>query len=151
MVHALHEIWRALAADGHLLDLRPLSSNPIIEVVTRGGAVAVGGVDDSEEVPDDAAADRAIRRVIDDGWFVTRKHRPFDVEHYWDSVEEMASFIETRRHKLHVHPSYRDLEKIHHDLNAGAGGMARLRCRWRAGLGVYRKAGLRPVGHPPSS
>jgi hypothetical protein len=145
MVHALREAWRILAASGILLDLRPISSNPTIEVVVQGESFQIGAIDNSAGVPDDAAAERAIRQVVEDGWFVLSNDSRFQTEHLWDSVEEVASFMETRRHKMHVHPPYADLEKIHRDLSAGAMSRARLRCRWGAVLAVYRKTILPPA------
>ena len=140
MVHALQEASRVLAASGSLLDLRPLSSKPPIEVVTPGGAVQVGVLDDSQ-TPDDAAVDRAMRQAVEIGWFVSHGgDTQFHTEHYWDTVKEMAEFIETRRTKPKVHPSYADIEKTYEDLSAKTSESVRLRCRWLGLLAVYRKA-----------
>ena len=62
-----------------------------------------------------------------------------------DDVREMASFLEGSRRMGPVTPSYADLERIHGDLNANAGGSARLRCRRRMMLAVYDKATRPPA------
>ncbi len=142
MVHALQEAWRVLAAKGTLLDLRPVSTKYPIEVATPDGEVQVGEVDGSREAPDDAAADRAIRRVVENGWFVPCREGHFDFDIYWDTVSEMASFFMegSKRMRDPVTPSYADLEKAHRGLTSGAGGRVRLRYRRPMLLAVYRKA-----------
>ena len=61
MVHALHEIWRVLAGNGTLGDLRPLSCQCPIELVTPSGVVHVGEADATGMAADDDASDRAIQ------------------------------------------------------------------------------------------
>jgi hypothetical protein len=139
MVHALEEARRVLVTSGKLLDLRPLASKPAIEVATPGGAVQVGVVDDSADVPDDTAVHRAMRQVVDRGWLVAHQEFQYHTEHYWDTVTELAAFIDTRRHKLDVHPSYAEIEKSYQGLSTGSGSSVRLRCRWQSVLAVYRK------------
>lgn len=145
MVDALQEIWRALATDGTLIDLRPVPSQCPIEVVTPGTIVQVGEVDASGMAADDKAADRAIRNAVEHGWFIPRRDTRFDFDFYWDSVHEMASFIDGSRRMKQAVPSYADLEKVHRDLSARAHGTVRLRCRRRTMLAVYSKASIDTV------
>lgn len=101
----------------------------------------MGVVDESAGIPDDEAADRAIRQVVEAGRFFPRRDSRFETEHYWDTIKEMTSFIESRRHKLNVRPSYSHVEEIYEDLGARTKGKARLRCRWRSLIAVYGRAG----------
>ena len=140
MVHALHEIWRVLATSGTLVDLRPLPSQCPIEIVTPGTIVQVGEVDASGTAADDDAADRAIGDVVGGGWFVPRRNTQFEFDFYWDSVEEMASFMDASKRMKHVIPSYANLEKDRRKLSAREQGRVRFRCRRRTMLAVYDKA-----------
>ena len=141
MVDALRETWRVLSAHGILVDLRPLPSSACpVEVVTPQEVVQVGEVDASGTVADDVAADRAVAQVVQDGRYLLRKDTRFEFEFSWDSVSEMASFMDGSRRMRHVSPSYADLEKVHREWRARAGGRVRLRY-WRTMLlAVYQKA-----------
>jgi len=140
MVDALRETWRVLAADGTLLDLRPLSSRCDIEVVTSAHAVPLGEVDATGYLADDMAADRAAHQVVEAGWFVPCRETFFGVEFYWDTVAEMKSFMEQSKRMGEVRPSYADLDKAFRELSEAASGGGRLRCRRPTMLAAYRKA-----------
>ena len=145
MVHALHGIWRVLAACGTLVDLRPLSSQCSIETVSADTVVQIGEVDGTGMVADDAAADEAIREVVDHGWFVLRRETRFDFEFYWDSVAEMSSFLKASKRMKQVVPSYAELEQVHRDLSAQHGAGVRLRCRRRTLLVAYERGTRRAL------
>src|SRR5688572_906853 len=145
MVHALQEACRTLKVDAMLIDLRPLVCNPPIEVVTSEAAVEVASIDDSSMTADSEAADRAIQSALAAGWFVLRHHRALEFEHYWDNVEQMASYLDTRRHRMVVHPSYADLNKVYANLTATANGGIRLRCRWRTMVAAYLRKTLTQI------
>ncbi len=146
MVHALHQIWRVLAGSGILVDLRPLPGQCPIELVSPGAVVQVGEVDAIGMAADDDASDRAIQNTVTQGHFVARQDTQFDFDFYWDSVQEMASFIESSRRMKHVRPSYADCEKAHVALSAGGRERVRLRCRRRTTLAVYEKANVSIAG-----
>ena len=139
MVHALHGIWQVLRADGTLVDLRPLSGPCPLEGVRSDAVVRLGEIDASGMAADDAAADRAMQEAVDAGWFVTDRRTEFDFAFYWDSIQEMASFLDESK-RMSVLPSYADLEKGYRDLGGEELGPVRLRCRRRTMLAVYRKA-----------
>ena len=141
MVDALREIWRILSAQGILVDLRPLPSSACpVEVVTPDEVVEVGEIDASGIVADDVAADRAAAQVVQDGRYLLRKDTRFEFEFSWDTVGEMASFMEESRRMKQVTPSYAALEKVHHEWRVKAGGRVRLRY-WRTMmLAVYQKS-----------
>lgn len=145
MVHALHDVWRVLDDSGTLVDLRPLPSQCPIEAVGTDRTVQMGEVDATGMAMEDAAADCAMREVVEQGWFVPRRETQFEFDFYWDSVQEMASFIEASRRMKQVVPSYAHLEEVHRLLSPREPGRVRLRCRRRTLLAVYKKAMLRPI------
>ena len=64
MVHALLEGWRVLACEGKLIDLRPVHSNPPIELMTAGSHFVPGHVIDEAGALDDMAANKAMDEVV---------------------------------------------------------------------------------------
>ena len=143
MVHALHGIWRVLAGNGTLVDLRPISCQCPIELVTPSVVVHVGEADATGMAADDDASDRAIRDIVEQGRFVLRGDTQFDFDFYWDSVQELTSFIEASTRMKHVRPSYAELEEVYRDVSAGGREGVRLRCRRRTMLKAYQKAMVR--------
>src|SRR5574341_56289 len=93
MVHALKDIWRVLAPDSLLLDLRPLSGAWPVEVVSAGGVTVTGHVDESADVADDRAADAALATVAQAGLFARERDGGFDFRWYWDSLDEAQAYI----------------------------------------------------------
>jgi hypothetical protein len=91
---------------------------------------------------DDAASDQAIQEIVAQGYFVARQDTQFDFDFYWDSVQEMASFIESSNRMKQVRPSYADLDKARYDLSDGRPETVRLRCRRRTTLAVYQKVNV---------
>ena len=142
MVHALHGIWRVLAGSGTLVDLRPLPGQCPIELVSPGAVVRVGEADATGMAADDDASDHAIQDVVTQGHFVAHRDTQFDFDFYWDSVQEMASFIGPSKRMKHVRPSYADFEKARLALSAGGRERVRLRCRRRTTLAVYQKTNV---------
>jgi hypothetical protein len=104
MVHALAECRRVLRTAGLLIDLRPFAGNWPLEVVapsaspTRStpGAWAVGRVDDSQERPDDQAANAAIAHAVRAGWFRAERTTTFEYAWYWDTLAELEAYIAER-------------------------------------------------------
>jgi hypothetical protein len=126
MVHALREAWRALAAGGILLDLRPLALSGPVEVVRESGAVVVGSVEPSAGAfADDAASDRAIASVLADGFFSELGRTDFEFAYYFDSADELRSHIETRGARRQKIPSRADLRRARRELAARPGGSLR--------------------------
>ncbi len=140
MVDALYEVRRTLASEGTLVDLRPVSGHCAIDVVTPGATLHVGEVDATGMADDDDKANRAIAKAVERRWFVPRRHRLFDFDFYWDTADEMASFMDGSRRMKQVDPPYSQLEKIRLELSGRASSSARFRCRRRTMLSVYSKA-----------
>jgi hypothetical protein len=138
MVDALKESWRVLHNDGVLLDFRPLVDAPPIEIVSRESTQGSGSVDDRAAAGDSAAADAAIRTVVESGVFRPLTNTRFETAYYWDSVEEMSEYLASRRHRMSMLPSQTHVTEVF-DKTAGESAPARLRCRWRNQLNSYTR------------
>jgi hypothetical protein len=96
MVHALNESWRVLKQGGWLIDIRPYSLSPPVEVVMDNKASIAGPIDSSAGIPDDEAADSAIKEVIRDGAYSKSEAGSFKFAYYWDTLDHMVDYIEER-------------------------------------------------------
>ena len=94
MVHALEESWRVLAPGGQLVDIRPLTSNPPLEVIFNEEISIAGQVDDSADLPDDIAANQAVTEVITRGIYLKQQEERFDYAFYWEKLEDLEAYIE---------------------------------------------------------
>jgi hypothetical protein len=95
MVHALSEIRRVLIANGTLVDLRPLAENWPIEVISARESRPAGHVSDLPHGrEDDAAANAALSKAAEDGWFRRVEEEFFPLSYYWESPREMDKYIE---------------------------------------------------------
>lgn len=94
-MHALHEIWRVLTSDGILIDLRPVSDQWPIEVVSSRNIQVTGHVLDlPASLADDEAANQAINQAAEKGWFFKEQEEFFPYYYSWDSPDEMEDYIE---------------------------------------------------------
>jgi hypothetical protein len=50
-------------------------------------------LDETEAIPIDEAADRAIQQIANEGLFARERDAAFGFLIYWDSPEEMAEFV----------------------------------------------------------
>ncbi len=135
MVDALKESRRVLSHSGTLVDYRPTVDFPPIELLQSGTAVKAGSVDDSNASSDSAAADAAIQKLVEAGAFAMNRTSRFEIAYYWDSFEEMSEYLRSRRHRMGVLPSEREVQDF---LQRTAGAtIMRLRCRWHFQLTTY--------------
>ncbi len=93
-VHALAETWRVLRVAGQLIDLRPLTSGWLVEVVGEDEATLAGRLDDTPRVGHNIASDKAVAEAVERGWFKKGSREFFQYNYYWDTVEEMREYIE---------------------------------------------------------
>ena len=93
MVHALAEVWRVLRLGGYLIDLRPIASESPVEVMTSTKVSLAGRLDPTLKIPGDRASDKAIRKVVERGWFIEEMATTFQLAYYWKNVGEMAAYI----------------------------------------------------------
>jgi hypothetical protein len=94
MGHALEEVWRIVAADGKLIDVRPLAAHWPIEVVHEGRALPVGTVDGTLRAPDDHASHQAMTTAVRKGRFRKAREAFFEFAYYWDSLEELKAYVD---------------------------------------------------------
>src|SRR5512135_2006818 len=95
MVHALEEVRRVLAADGTMVDLRPLAAGWPVEVVSRRERRRAGEVEDLDAaLQDDAAANQAMADAEAAGWYRRETEETFPFNYYWDSPEQMRDYMQ---------------------------------------------------------
>jgi len=137
MVHALLEIWRVLASQGSLIDLRPIHDNPPLAVVTAAGRHSVGYVVDETGGVDDRAADEAMAGVVRRGYFTAKMRDSFEFAAYWETLPELLDYADKRwRGKKHLPPQVLDLVRKY--INQ-SDGRARISLTNTIQLAVYQK------------
>jgi hypothetical protein len=136
MVHALKEIWRVLVPCGQLIDIRPRTSNPDVELVLDDSLLVAGQIDDSRAEADYDEADKAIATVISDELFVKQEERRFSFAYYWPTPEQMQAYIEDNWGCYSVLPS-RVVQRAR-DLSP-EGQLVRCRVREATVIASYRK------------
>lgn len=127
MVHALREIWRVLAPEGVLIDLRPLSAGWPVEVVVGQQAAVAGLVDDSPGVPLDTAANESLEQAAREGLFAREREGSFKYLWYWDTPDEMKAYLEENWAPDAILPDEVLAEARRLINKAGEGGRARVR------------------------
>ncbi len=139
MVHALNEIRRVLVPDGIILDLRPLLDRWPVEVAWHAGNREVGrAVDLQEPLSDDAAANAAMRALMDTGDLKREREELFPLFYYWDAPKEMQAYIADEWSDV-----IRVEDKVWQELGtswATANAEARVRLRMKMLITRYRKA-----------
>lgn len=141
MVDALQEVRRVLTADGVMVDLRPLAAGWPVEVVSRRERKRAGEVEDLEAaLQDDAAANEAMSAVEASGWFRREREETFPFNYYWDSPEQMRTFLDEE---------WTDFASISEDtwkkaraIWAVADGDARVRIQLKMLITRWRRLGL---------
>jgi hypothetical protein len=93
MVHALTEVWRALAPGAVLLDIRPYLPFGPLELVERERVRALGRLEEVQFDSDGAAADNAVSEVLRRGLFTLDHADSFYYSGYWDSVGELREYL----------------------------------------------------------
>jgi hypothetical protein len=136
MVHALQECWRVLVPDGQLIDMRPRTSKPDVELVFDDAIRTAGQLDDSAADSDDEAADRAIASLVSSGLLARKEERRFSFNYIWQSVAQMQAYLEgTWSAHTYVPPQ---VVARAHELSA-AGGLIHCRLRRVLMMADYRK------------
>jgi len=96
MVHALKEAWRVMAPLGIMMDIRPLSIDSPLEVISDEVREFAGIVDMSPDLKYDIAADQAIETVIKEGFFIEKQVDEFEYVYYWKTFHGMMADFEER-------------------------------------------------------
>lgn len=138
MVHALEQLWEVLKPGGHLVDMRPISYNCVLEVILTRDSRQAGIIDDSEGVPDEDAADRAIAYTVRRGLYKRLDTQKFDFSNYWDNLAEMQAYVQERWSDIAVIPedSIREARRL---LAGAAGKQTRIRVRYPVRIVTYLK------------
>jgi len=89
MVDALRRTHDVLMPDGVVIDVHPTVEPAAVEV----GGETVGHVATEDAPQRHAAADAAVRAVVDDGLFGVEHIAHFDFYTYGDSIEELRDYI----------------------------------------------------------
>ena len=92
MVHALEQAWQALRPGGLLVDLRPLSLDSPLEILSAERVERAGLVDMSADLPDDRAVDQAIEAAVRAAVFLPLVTQRFDFAYYWETFEGMRQY-----------------------------------------------------------
>jgi hypothetical protein len=137
MVHALLECWRALGREGNLIDMRPVHSNPPIEVITAASHFVPGHLCDEAEAADDVAANEAMAEVVREGYFTPQMRDAFEFASYWDSLEGLQAYADRKwRDTKQLAPEVVDSARRH---IAGTDGRYRICIRNTIRIAVYRR------------
>ena len=137
MVHALLECWRVLGREGTLIDLRPVQSNPPIELMTAGSHFVPGHVMDEAGAIDDRAADEAMGEVVRRGYFAPQIQDAFKFAIYWDTLEDLLAYADRKwRDKKRMPPEVLERARRH---ISGIDGRYRICIRSTVHIAVYRK------------
>ena len=89
MVDALRRTHDVLMPDGVVVDVHPTVEPAAVDV----GGETVGHVDTEDAPQRHAAADAAVRAVVDEGLFRVDRIAHFDFHTYGDSIEELRDYI----------------------------------------------------------
>jgi len=96
MVHALQEAQRVLIPRGLLIDLRPISVDVPLEILTPAGYESAGLLDMSPGIKYDIAADNTFQVAIHDGNFNELLVDYLDYAYYWDTITEMKAYMDEK-------------------------------------------------------
>jgi len=139
MVHALEESGRVLARNGRIIDIRPVTSYPPIEVITGDGTRLAGRADDSLGLPDDQAANHAVAEALRQGVFFKETEAQFQFMYYWDTLAQMQAYVEERLSDWII-LGKTTLQNVSRLLSESS-GQVQLRLSLEVLISVYRKPG----------
>jgi hypothetical protein len=91
MVHALQEAHRVLKPEGLLIDLRPAPAHRRLGIGEGRRWQFVGSL--HEVLDDDYAANAAIARVIQDGYFRPGKRTQFQLDRVMDTIDDIREWL----------------------------------------------------------
>ena len=137
MVDALREARRVLKAEGILVNVRPVTTPMLVEVVVSTGPVWAKEVPSYSAPEDVAAAEAAVQRAVSCAWFAFEKSLDYCFDVYCDTAADLSLYAQARKLPEAEIP-YQELESWRRDLHAD-GQTARFRCRRPWLMSTYRK------------
>jgi hypothetical protein len=137
MVHALQEAWRVLVPRGLLIDLRPISVDVPLEIITPAGYESAGLLDLSPGIKYDIAADDALQVILRDESFKELQVENFDSAYYWNTIPEMKAYMDDKwKDDLIIPDAVLQQAQLLFDRHLDQG---RVRLRLRMKLGEFEK------------
>ena len=91
MVHALRQVHRLLKPDGILLDLRPAVKHRQVGLGERKRWTVVARM--REDLTDDRAANRALKRAAALGLFQPESNREFELDRVMDTLDDFREWL----------------------------------------------------------
>jgi hypothetical protein len=137
MVDALREARRVLKPWGVLVNVRPVTTAMVVEVVAPTRTIWAKEVASYSTPEDVAASEAAVEHALSCDWFAFEKSLPYDFEIYCDAAADLRLYAQTRKLPEAEIP-YEELEERRRELGAD-GQTARLRCRRPWLMSTYRK------------
>ena len=137
MVDALREARRVLKAQGVLVNVRPVTTPMVVEVVVATRTIWAKEVPSYSTPEDVAAAEAAVQRALSGEWFAFEKSLHYDFDVYCDTAADLSLYAQARKLPEDKIP-YEELESRRRELGAD-GQTARLRCRRPWLMSTYRK------------
>ena len=138
MVHALEEARRVLRKGGVLIDVRPVVSEPMVEVIGSERVYLAGRIDDSADLDDGTASDKALAYALEQGWLQAQEHDSFHFAYYWDTPDKMFEYLAERWSEV-VIPE--EVFSQARELAGAAGPTCQLRIRVAMTITRYQKLG----------
>ncbi len=96
-MHALRKLYAALRPRGVLLDVHPEPEHSPVEIRRIAETIAIGQVDQIEDIADITGAYASLRQVLDAGLYVLEDERTFDFVRHFESIETMLAYREARQ------------------------------------------------------
>lgn len=135
MVHVLEAIHRTLKPNGYLIDLRPFSEMPPVDIVVDEQVLSAGFIDGTSSREKYQRADAALEAVVSSGLFTREDSDTFDLDTYWDDVLELVNYMTERTSS--ILPT--DMLERAEQLLSAHRPHARLRTRLSMKIARYRK------------
>lgn len=137
MVHALQEVWRVLKPLGMVIDLRPISVDVPLWILTLSGWKSAGLVDQLPDRIYDIAADRAMRSMVHAGLLIRLQQKYFGINYYWNNLKDLKTDIEGRwKEDLIISKEVWRQARL---LFKNGSGLRRIRIHFRKKITVYQK------------